>query len=136
MLGLIRCYAASTCHSLLQYKRLFIFFEAILMKRIELTLSHCESITDEGIRHLCSGEMRQSLELIDLDNCPLLTDISLRLLENCPLLRQLELVDCHHISKTGIDRLERKIVKQSLVALFNGSISAGNKYPLVFCSGS
>merc|ERR1712037_24493 len=75
----------------------------------ELTLSHCESITDEGIRHLCSGEMRQSLELIDLDNCPLLTDTSLRLLENCPNLRQLELVDCHHISKTGIDRLERKI---------------------------
>ena len=44
---------------------------------LELTLSHCENISDDGIRHLCSGELRLSLELIDLDNCPLLTGICL-----------------------------------------------------------
>ena len=76
----------------------------------DLSLSHCESVTDEGIRQLCEGELRLSLESIDLDNCPLLSDAALRSLSNCPKLRNIELIDCLQISKAGIDALRKKLV--------------------------
>ena len=77
---------------------------------LELTLSHCENVTDEGIRQLCEGELRYCLESIDLDNCPLLTDASLRALSNCPKLKSVELVDCLQITRSGIDALNNKLI--------------------------
>ena len=60
-----------------------------------ISLSHCELITDEGIRHLgsspCSSE---SLRVLELDNCPLITDQSLDHLVNCHNLQRIELYDC------------------------------------------
>ena len=80
---------------------------------LDLSLSHCENVTDEGIGQLCEGELRQTLESIDLDNCPLLSDAALRSLSNCPKLRNIELIDCLQITKPGIDALKKKLVGEN-----------------------
>ena len=40
-------------------------------------LSHCERITDIGINHLVSNTCGDKLQILELDNCPLITDDSL-----------------------------------------------------------
>ena len=40
-------------------------------------LSHCERITDVGINHLVSNACGDKLQVLELDNCPLITDDSL-----------------------------------------------------------
>ena len=47
---------------------------------ISQALSHCERITDNGIRHLTSGACSETLQVLELDNCPLITDNALELL--------------------------------------------------------
>lgn len=42
-------------------------------------LSHCERITDQGITSLVSGGC-SSLQVVELDNCPLVSDHSLEVL--------------------------------------------------------
>lgn len=70
------------------------------------TLSHCELITDEGIRHLsmspCAAE---NLTVLELDNCPLVTDASLDHLTSCHNLQRVELYDCQLITRFGIRKL-------------------------------
>lgn len=71
------------------------------------SLSHCELITDEGIRQLalspCAAE---NLAVLELDNCPLITDASLdHLLQACHNLERIELYDCQLITRSGIRRL-------------------------------
>lgn len=70
------------------------------------TLSHCELITDEGIKHLsvssCASEY---LTVLELDNCPLITDASLDHLTSCHNLQRVELYDCQLITRVGIRRL-------------------------------
>ena len=57
-----------------------------------LSFSHCELITDEGIRHLGSSpSAKQNLSLLELDNCPLITDNSLDHLVGCRNLKRIEL---------------------------------------------
>lgn len=69
-------------------------------------LSHCELITDEGIRNLSSSACAcQHLTFLDLDNCPLISDTSLAHLATCNNLRRIELYDCALITRTGIRRL-------------------------------
>ena len=57
-----------------------------------LSLSHCELITDEAIRQLgmspCASE---NLVVLELDNCPLITDHSLDHLVGCHNLQRIEL---------------------------------------------
>jgi len=84
----------------------------------DLSLSHCENVTDEGIGQLCEGELRQTLESIDLDNCPLLSDAALRSLSNCPKLRNIELIDCLQITKPGIDALKKKLPDVEVYVFF------------------
>lgn len=43
-------------------------------------LSHCERITDSGIRHLVDGACSETLQVLELDNCPFITDYALDLL--------------------------------------------------------
>lgn len=76
----------------------------------EQSLSHCELITDEGIRQLalspCAAE---HLAVLELDNCPLITDASLdHLLQACHNLERIELYDCQLITRAGIRRLRVK----------------------------
>ena len=70
------------------------------------SLSHCELITDEGIRHLgASACAMESLTVLELDNCPLITDASLEHLMGCQNLERIELYDCQLITRAGIRRL-------------------------------
>lgn len=83
---------------------LILFFQ--IFKLLFQTLSHCELITDEGIRHLsmspCAAE---NLTVLELDNCPLVTDASLEHLTSCHNLQRVELYDCQLITRVGIRRL-------------------------------
>lgn len=73
------------------------------------SLSHCELITDDGIRHLGNGACAHDrLEVIELDNCPLITDASLEHLKSCHSLERIELYDCQQITRAGIKRLRVK----------------------------
>jgi F-box/leucine-rich repeat protein 2/20 len=71
------------------------------------SLSRCEFITDDGIRQLslshCANE---SLQVLELDNCPLITDASLEQLYACQSLTEIELYDCQLITKTGIKKFQ------------------------------
>jgi len=71
------------------------------------SLSHCELITDDGIGMLsgspCATEM---LTILELDNCPLLTDTALNHLISCHSLQRIELYDCQLITRAGIQRLK------------------------------
>ena len=70
------------------------------------SLSHCELITDEGIRHLGgSACATENLTVLELDNCPLITDASLEHLMGCQGLERIELYDCQLITRAGIRRL-------------------------------
>lgn len=74
------------------------------------SLSHCELITDDGIRHLGNGACaHDQLEVIELDNCPLITDASLEHLKSCHSLERIELYDCQQITRAGIKRLRVKL---------------------------
>ena len=56
-----------------------------------LSLSHCELITDEGTRALGSSPCAsETLTVLELDNCPLVTDRSLD-----------HLVGCHNLQRIG-----------------------------------
>ncbi|KAG1701731.1 F-box/LRR-repeat protein 20 [Nymphon striatum] len=85
----------------------------------KLSLSHCELITDEGIRHIgmsaCSSEC---LEVLELDNCPLVTDSSLDHLINCRNLQRVELYDCQLITRPGIKRLRQYLPNVRVHAYF------------------
>ena len=56
-----------------------------------LSLSHCELITDEGIRQLGSSQSKERLTTLELDNCPLVTDRGLEHLVACKNLKRIEL---------------------------------------------
>ena len=57
-----------------------------------LSFSHCELITDEGIRHLgTSPSAKQNLAMLELDNCPLITDRSLYYFTGCRNMKRIEL---------------------------------------------
>lgn len=76
-------------------------------------MSRCECITDEGIRQIGlsnSGAINETLEVLELDNCPLITDASLEQLYTCHSLMQIELYDCQLITQNGIKKFQvRKI---------------------------
>lgn len=88
------------------------------------SLSHCELITDEGLRHLgtsaCSSE---HLSVLELDNCPLITDQSLDHLITCHSLQRIELYDCQLITRAGIRKLRVSYVIYICVSKFTNAIS-------------
>ncbi|XP_059814243.1 F-box/LRR-repeat protein 20-like isoform X1 [Hypanus sabinus] len=93
---------------------------SIYCPRIQvLSLSHCELITDDGIRHLGNGACAHDrLEVIELDNCPLITDASLEYLKNCHSLERIELYDCQQITRAGIKRLRTHLPNIKVHAYF------------------
>ncbi len=72
-------------------------------------MSRCENITDEGIRQLgisnCAS-VNETLQVLELDNCPLITDNSLEHLYGCQSLGQIELYDCQQITRNGIKKFQ------------------------------
>ena len=68
-------------------------------------LSHCELITDEGIRHLANSFCAmETLSVLELDNCPLVSDIALDYLASCHNLERVDLYDCQLVTRLGIRR--------------------------------
>lgn len=83
------------------------------------SLSHCELITDEGIRQISSSPCAtEHLQVVELDNCPLITDASLEHLMCCQSLQRLEIYDCQLITRAGIRRLRVSISCFVLSVLF------------------
>lgn len=75
------------------------------------SLSHCELITDEGIRHLGHSEFAtEHLTVLELDNCPLISDAALEHLVQCHKLERIELYDCQLVTRAGIRRLKVRVV--------------------------
>lgn len=75
-------------------------------------MSRCECITDDGIRYLSNSTcaiVNKTLKVLELDNCPLITDASLEELYECQSLAQIELYDCQLITKIGIKKLQVSI---------------------------
>jgi len=71
------------------------------------SLSHCESVTDDGVRHIGTGAgAPEFLTVLELDNCPLISDAALEHLSGCQVLQRIELYDCQLITRAGIRRLK------------------------------
>uniref|UniRef100_A0A8C8JRU3 F-box/LRR-repeat protein 2 n=1 Tax=Oncorhynchus tshawytscha TaxID=74940 RepID=A0A8C8JRU3_ONCTS len=98
---------------------LFLTVPWSLLWSLSQSLSHCELITDDGIRHLGSGPCAHDrLEVIELDNCPLITDASLEHLKTCHSLDRIELYDCQQITRAGIKRLRTHLPNIKVHAYF------------------
>ncbi|CAI5445259.1 unnamed protein product [Caenorhabditis angaria] len=71
----------------------------------ELSLSHCELLTDESMHNL-AAKQRETLEILEVDNCPLLSDSTLSHLRHCKTLKRIDLYDCQNVSKDAIQRFK------------------------------
>ena len=43
--------------------------------------------------------------MVELDNCPLITDVTLEHLKSCHRLERIELYDCQQVTRAGIKRI-------------------------------
>jgi Leucine Rich repeat len=90
-----------------------------------LSFSHCELITDQGIRQLAQGVgLHERLRVLELDNCPLLTDAALTHLQNCRSLERVELYDCQLITRSGIRRLKVDASAELALGVFGSTGSS------------
>ncbi|PAV74822.1 hypothetical protein WR25_11835 isoform A [Diploscapter pachys] len=83
----------------------------------QLSLSHCELITDESV-HVLSEHNREKLQVLELDNCPMLTDSALSHLRHVRSLRRIALYDCQNISKEAINRYKHQRPHVEIQAYF------------------
>ena len=67
------------------------------------------------------------LTVLELDNCPLITDASLDHLITCSSLERIELYDCQLITRAGIRRL--KVSKVSVLAVKGLSCMIASSLP-------
>ncbi|XP_028415799.1 F-box/LRR-repeat protein 20-like [Dendronephthya gigantea] len=85
----------------------------------QLSLSHCEQISDDGIHRLSAGHNAEEyLEVLELDNCPSITDTALYHLKDCRSLKRIELYDCQLITRGGIRRLKNHLPNLRVHAYF------------------
>ncbi|VDP21392.1 unnamed protein product [Soboliphyme baturini] len=83
------------------------------------SLSHCELITDEGMRQLSAALCLQDrLTVLELDNCPLLTDAALEYLARCKTITRVELYDCQLITRSGIRKFKQQLPSVMVHAYF------------------
>lgn len=77
------------------------------------SLSHCELITDAGLRQLCLNYfLKERIQVLELDNCPQITDVSLDYMRQVRTLQRVDLYDCQNITKEAIKRF--KVIFQAL----------------------
>ncbi|XP_031644883.1 F-box/LRR-repeat protein 2-like isoform X1 [Oncorhynchus kisutch] len=89
------------------------------LSSLHQSLSHCELITDDGIRALSSSVCGQErLTVVELDNCPLITDGTLEHLKNCHRLERIELYDCQQVTRAGIKRIRAHLPEIKVHAYF------------------
>lgn len=74
---------------------------------LELDLSWCFSVTDEGLLHLLpqSNNIRSTLTVLSLIWCPQITDRSLQILSRISSLQRLQLKGCSEVSAPAIHTL-------------------------------
>ncbi|PAA72694.1 hypothetical protein BOX15_Mlig033201g1, partial [Macrostomum lignano] len=95
-----------------------------------LTLSYCELLTDDGIRQLAGGLCApESLQVLELDNCPHITDTALEHLVACHALQQIDLYDCQQITRSGIRRLVGHLPNLKVHAYFAPVTPPGQPEP-------
>ncbi|XP_061753126.1 F-box/LRR-repeat protein 2 isoform X2 [Nerophis ophidion] len=100
---------ARNCHEL----------EKMDLEECILSLSHCELITDDGIRALSGSACGQErLTVVELDNCPLITDGTLEHLKSCHRLERIELYDCQQVTRAGIKRIRAHLPEIKVHAYF------------------
>ncbi|XP_003387849.2 PREDICTED: F-box/LRR-repeat protein 2-like [Amphimedon queenslandica] len=71
-----------------------------------LVLSHCERISDSGINQLLDSPCGEILQVLELDNCPQITDNTLEKLRTCNTLKRVEVFDCQLLSRMAIQKLQ------------------------------
>ncbi|KAL3080734.1 hypothetical protein niasHT_034684 [Heterodera trifolii] len=71
-----------------------------------LSLSHCENLTDTGLAELCVAH-RERLQVLELDNCPNITDHTLESMKHLKLLERVDLYDCQLVSKDAIKKFKQ-----------------------------
>uniref|UniRef100_A0A7E4W347 F-box domain-containing protein n=1 Tax=Panagrellus redivivus TaxID=6233 RepID=A0A7E4W347_PANRE len=70
-----------------------------------LSLSHCELLTDTGLAELC-GSHFDIIQVLELDNCPLITDAAFEFMKPLRTLERIDLYDCQQISKDAIRKFK------------------------------
>lgn len=72
-----------------------------------LALSHCELLTDNGLAEFCASH-KECIQVLELDNCPLITDATLDYMKPLKNLERVDLYDCALITKEAIKRFKVK----------------------------
>uniref|UniRef100_A0AC34GSS4 F-box domain-containing protein n=1 Tax=Panagrolaimus sp. ES5 TaxID=591445 RepID=A0AC34GSS4_9BILA len=71
-----------------------------------LSLSHCELLTDNGLSEFC-GTHRDIIQVLELDNCPLITDAAFEFMKPMKILERVDLYDCQNITKDAIKKFKQ-----------------------------
>ncbi|CAF3667280.1 unnamed protein product [Rotaria socialis] len=100
-----------------------------------LTLSRCEQITDDGVRYIGSSVNAQdNLRVIELDNCPSLTDISINHLLACQNLQRLDIFDCQQITRNAVKRIQIRFPNLKIHAYFSPRTPTPTPHATTSCS--
>lgn len=87
-----------------------------------LALSHCDRITDEGIKYIGTNlKCAESIQYLELDNCPLLTDAAIDHLIACKHLKRLDIYDNNRISRQATKKLYTYLPQLAIHTYFQAS---------------
>ena len=76
-------------------------------------------MTDEGLRSLAQAQGHNShLKVLELDNCPLITDEGLSHLSTLASLQKLEIYDCQLLTRPGIRMIRAALPTLKVHAYF------------------
>ncbi|XP_065176887.1 F-box/LRR-repeat protein 2-like [Sycon ciliatum] len=73
-----------------------------------LSISHCVHVTNYGIECLAHTPCRKTLQVLELDNLPLITDSVTEFLMRFPRLQRVDLYDCGGITRNAVDALQER----------------------------
>ncbi|CAK5020322.1 unnamed protein product [Meloidogyne enterolobii] len=73
---------------------------------LSLSLSHCENLTDIGLAELCASH-KDRIQVLELDNCPNITDNTLESMKMLQVLERIDLYDCQMITKDAIKKFKQ-----------------------------
>lgn len=82
-----------------------------------LSLSHCENLTDNGLAELCVAH-KERLQVLELDNCPNITDHTLEAMKMLKVLERVDLYDCQLITKDAIKKFKQSRPEVEVHAYF------------------
>jgi len=71
-----------------------------------LSLSHCELLTDNGLSEFC-GSHKDKIQILELDNCPHITDAAFEYMKPLKTLERVDLYDCQNITKEAIKKFKQ-----------------------------